>query len=163
MLQNSTLKNKLLSNRLLKPIEYEVDKYKYFKSIKIPLVEFTNYLKSKDDINNQEIETFLKMDSKTILEQTLEDIILDHKTKRTLLIIKKNTDNKVKQKDIVNLYKFNCGYKLRIYLHIDEKNKKVELVLVDCYHLAIPTANMNLEKEYRRLKKYNYDIKNLKK
>lgn len=160
MLEEKKLLNhrKLYDNRLGSEQQiYTVKDYDNIESFKDDKLLFSNFLESKSSINNKELKEFLNIPRQSIIDNEMsKEIRSSKKAKRLLNILERANNTKYRQE---NIFKYNIGYKLRLFYNRNAIDKTMELVLIDLYHLGIPTDKMVLHKEYKKVKGYNYNLR----
>lgn len=142
---------------------------KFYKSVKIEKEQFTNFVKSQGTVIYLKIKEIYKNMEKYGLDYInnnfeAREMISTSLVGRLSNIIFENTNIWLNNKNIVlNLQKFDYKYDKAIKLYfLKQPGNILNLVLVDIYHLAIPSQDRDYTVVYNRNKKNRYNIVNAK-
>ena len=142
---------------------------KFYKSVKVDNEKFTNFTSSNGTAIFAKVKEIYKNIDKYGLDYINNNFEAREMTTTSMLnrvsnIIFINTNIKLNNRNIIlSLQKFDYKYDKAIKLYfLKEPGDVLNLVLVDIYHLAIPSRDRNYVVVYNRNKNNRYDIENVK-
>lgn len=169
-------------DRFNKP-KYQKNNYKSFvfgkslKSINLPDLFFTNYVKSENNECYKMLEGYViqVMDGNfDFFEDDFEPLdeikYTEPAATRLLKILHKGYKLKYDKKDLIHIHKVKSKYNKKFQLFIKESRNNLTVILIDFFHLGIiasyqlpngKTKKMKKEEMYNKEKYNKYDLINI--
>lgn len=151
---------------------FEIDEA--LKSVNIPQHFFSNYFKSNKDVMYKFFKKqyqLIKSSNYNILEYfELKNVeFKDNLSEKKIIDIIKETFDKEIELNKIYRFKNNDNPAFQLYVN-KENDNSYKIIIIDLYHLVIPAVDRfrgskkaHIEKDYDRIKLYNYCLSNVKK